>query len=189
MRCYAVGKAIFVLEERAIAPAEKKFYVYTLSYPDTGVVFYVGTGTVRAVKGLREGIDDPEAEAKQGVKSAKCAIIRDIWARGLQVQKAKQPVEKVFYKAHQQRGTHCVSTIEEAELISIKKDHFPKTRRRTSRKRLQKEAQSASVGKGRRPQPRFLSNRLRFCPAAVRKASMLTRQSNRNRKRRMPCQS
>jgi hypothetical protein len=89
MRCYAVGKALPMLEGRSIAPAGKKFYVYTLSYPDTGVVFYVGKGTVRAVKGLRERIDDHEAEAQQGVKSAKCAIIRDIWARGLQVQKTK----------------------------------------------------------------------------------------------------
>ena len=83
-----------MLEARSIAPNEKKYYVYTLSYPDTGLVFYVGKGTVRIVKGLRERIDDHEAEAQQGVKSAKCAIIRGIWARGLQVQKAKQPVEK-----------------------------------------------------------------------------------------------
>jgi len=47
----------------------------------------------------------------------------------------------------------------------------------------------ASVGNGRRPQPRFLSNRLRFCPAAITWASQLTRQSRRKRKRRMPCQS
>jgi excisionase family DNA binding protein len=89
MRCYAIGKAISMLETRPIAPTEKKYYVYTLSYPDTGVVFYVGKGTVRTIKGLRERIDDHEAEAQQGVKSAKCAIIRDIWARGLHVQKAK----------------------------------------------------------------------------------------------------
>jgi excisionase family DNA binding protein len=78
-----------MLEARSIAPTEKKYYVYTLSYPDTGLVFYVGKGTVRIVKRLRERIDDHEAEAQQGVKSAKCAIIRGIWARGLQVQKAK----------------------------------------------------------------------------------------------------
>ena len=78
-----------MLEARSIAPNEKNYYVYTLSYPDTGLVFYVGKGTVRIVKGLRERIDDHEAEAHQGIKSAKCAIIRDIWARGLQVQKAK----------------------------------------------------------------------------------------------------
>ena len=106
-----------MLEARSIAPDEKKYYVYTLSYPDTDVVLYVGKGTVRTVKGLRELIDDHEAEAQQGVKSAKCAIIRDIWARGLQVQKAKQPVEKVFYKAHQQRETHGVLSIVETEPI------------------------------------------------------------------------
>jgi hypothetical protein len=70
MRCYAIGKAISMLETRPIAPTEKKYYVYTLSYPDTGVVFYVGKGTVRTIKGLRERIDDHEAEAQQGVKSA-----------------------------------------------------------------------------------------------------------------------
>ena len=35
----------------------------------------------------------------------------------------------------------------------------------------------ASAGNGRRPQPRFFSNRLRFCPAARIKASQLTCQS------------
>ncbi len=44
-----------------------------------------------------------------------------------------------------------------------------------------------SAGNEWRPYPRFLSNRLRFCPAAISKASMLTRQSKRKRKRRIPC--
>ena len=51
------------------------------------------------------------------------------------------------------------------------------------------EADTASAGNGRRPQPRFLSRRLRFCPAAMTWASQLTRQSHRKRKRLMPCQS
>ena len=42
---------------------------------------------------------------------------------------------------------------------------------------------------GRRPHPRFLRSRLRFCPAARMSASQLTRQSRRKRKRRIPCQS
>jgi len=37
-----------------------------------------------------------EAEAQQDLKSAKCTAIRNIWAKGLQVQKFIQPVEKVF---------------------------------------------------------------------------------------------
>src|SRR6266702_6980948 len=45
------------------------------------------------------------------------------------------------------------------------------------------------VGNGRRPQPRFCNKRLRFCPEAVTRASQLTRQSRRKRKRRIPCHS
>lgn len=50
-------------------------------------------------------------------------------------------------------------------------------------------ASAAPSGHGRRPQPRFLSSRLRFCPAALISASPFTRQSRRRRKRLMPCQS
>ncbi len=105
------------------------------------------------------------------------------------VKARNQRVEKVLHQAHQQREMHCILTIEEAEPLGIRKDHSFKKRTSTSRKRPQKEALMASVGNGRHPQPRFLSNRLRFCPAAIRKASMLTRQSSRKRKRRIPCQS
>src|SRR5260221_8644745 len=84
---------------------------------------------------------------------------------------------------------HCVLTIESAEPIETSNDHTSKARTRTSRKRAQKEAYIASVGNGRRPQPRFLSNRLRFCPAARIRPSQLTRHSSRKRKRRIPCQS
>jgi len=44
----------------------------------------------------------------------------------------------------------------------------------------------ASVGNGRRPHPRFCRRRLRFCPEAITRASQLTRQSRRKRKRRIP---
>jgi hypothetical protein len=44
-------------------------------------------------------------------------------------------------------------------------------------------------GHGRRPHPRRRSRRLRFCPAAVRRASVLTLGRRRRRKRRRPCQS
>src|ERR1700726_4745962 len=56
-------------------------------------------------------------------------------------------------------------------------------------KTAKKRAQTASAGNGRRPHPRFLSSRLRFCPAARIRPSQLTRHSSRKRKRRMPCQS
>ena len=57
------------------------FYVYTLSDPLTKSVFYVGKG-----KGGR--IQAHEREAEKGVHSAKCERIREIWAAGLQVQRA-----------------------------------------------------------------------------------------------------
>src|SRR5258708_30021775 len=84
---------------------------------------------------------------------------------------------------------HCFKIIEYVELIGTKNDQYSKSGRADHPTAAKKKAPRASVGKGGRPHPRFLSNRLRFCPAAIRKASMLTRQSNRNRKRRMPCQS
>jgi len=62
-------------------------------------------------------------------------------------------------------------------------------RMNTPPKNSQKEAHMASDGNGRRPHPRFLSKRLRFCPAAITKASQLTLQSRLKRKRRMPCHS
>jgi hypothetical protein len=39
---------------------------------------------------------------------------------GRSMLETSQPVEKVFHKTHQQTGTHYVSTIEVAELISKK---------------------------------------------------------------------
>lgn len=59
----------------------RRHYVYTLSYPD-GRVFYVG-------KGRGDRILDHEAQAKRGVKSEKCDIIRDIWRQGGEVVKRK----------------------------------------------------------------------------------------------------
>jgi hypothetical protein len=42
-------------------------------------------------------------------------------------------------------------------------------------KSSQNETLMVSAGNGHRPHPRFLSNRLRFCPAAITNASQLTR--------------
>jgi len=67
--------------------ARKHFYVYTLAYPD-GTVFYVGKGSVKSRKSLWDRIEDHEVEARQGVQSPKCDIIREIWAQGLEVQKS-----------------------------------------------------------------------------------------------------
>lgn len=51
-----------------------RFYVYTLAYPD-GRVFYVG-------KGSGKRIDCHERDARKGVSTYKCRIIRKIWAGG-----------------------------------------------------------------------------------------------------------
>lgn len=58
------------------------FYVYTLTDPRDGLVFYVG-------KGKKNRIDHHEAEARRGVYSRKCDQIRAIWESGAQVTKAK----------------------------------------------------------------------------------------------------
>lgn len=52
----------------------KRHYVYTLARPD-GSVFYVG-------KGQRARMGNHESEARKGVQSRKCDIIRQIWAEG-----------------------------------------------------------------------------------------------------------
>src|SRR2546421_2726416 len=84
---------------------------------------------------------------------------------------------------------HCFNTIEYDELIGKTNEQYSNTGRATHPKAAQKEAKRASTGNGRRPHPRFLSKRLRFCPAAIRNASQLTRQSRRKRNRRRPWQS
>jgi len=58
------------------------FYVYELFDPRTDVVFYVGKG-----KGSR--ILAHEREARNGVKSSKCEIIREIELAGFSVGKRK----------------------------------------------------------------------------------------------------
>lgn len=57
------------------------YYVYLLTYP-SGRVFYVGKG-----RGYR--VLDHEREARKGVQSIKCNIIRSIWDNGGQVLKEK----------------------------------------------------------------------------------------------------
>lgn len=65
------------------------FYVYTYAYPD-GTVFYVGKG--RGTRILRH-----ETEARNGVQSTKCEIIRSIWQKGEQVVK-KKVAENLLHK-------------------------------------------------------------------------------------------
>jgi hypothetical protein len=67
------------LQHRKKSGKQKKFYVYTLAYPD-GTIFYVGKGT-------KNRIDGHEREAKRGKQSYKCNVIRKIWADGGQVVK------------------------------------------------------------------------------------------------------
>lgn len=56
------------------------FYVYSLSDPIDGKVFYIG-------KGQGKRIDAHEKEARNGVHSAKCDKIREIWSYGRKVKK------------------------------------------------------------------------------------------------------
>jgi hypothetical protein len=63
---------------------ERNSYVYELAYPESmgGKVFYIGKGT-------KWRINEHEGEARKGIRSVKCDIICDIWARGEQVTKRK----------------------------------------------------------------------------------------------------
>jgi hypothetical protein len=58
------------------------FYVYELADPRSGAVFYVG-------KGSRDRIDHHEGEARRGVHSRKCELIRELQAAGLTPEKRK----------------------------------------------------------------------------------------------------
>src|SRR5437764_5782736 len=72
------------------APQNKLHYTYVLQYPEdypeqerAGTVFYVGKGTGR------NRIHCHECEAKRGVKSFKCHVIRRIHSYGKKVVKKK----------------------------------------------------------------------------------------------------
>src|SRR6516165_966320 len=67
--------------------AKKTWYVYVLARPDTDEIFYVGKGSVH-VDGV-DRIDNHEEEARKGVRSRKCDIIRELRVKELQVQKWK----------------------------------------------------------------------------------------------------
>lgn len=58
-----------------------RFYVYVLKYPD-GVIFYVG-------KGSGDRIKTHKREARGGIRSRKCDIIRQIWASGDEFRQEK----------------------------------------------------------------------------------------------------
>ncbi|HZU00849.1 MAG TPA: helix-turn-helix domain-containing protein [Ktedonobacteraceae bacterium] len=72
-----------------------RYYVYVHRYPVgyidedgtdlSSIVFYVGKGTANDVSMAR--IDQHEAEARRGIQSRKCDVIRKIWMRGLEVDK------------------------------------------------------------------------------------------------------
>jgi hypothetical protein len=59
-------------------------YVYELAYPESmgGVTFYVG-------KGRYDRINQHERDARNGVQSPVCNIIREIWSYGEQIVKRK----------------------------------------------------------------------------------------------------
>jgi hypothetical protein len=68
------------IEHKTNSTSTGPSYVYTLAYPESmgGRIFYVG-------KGMGERMRDHAREAKKGVPSQKCNIIREIWAAGEKV--------------------------------------------------------------------------------------------------------
>ncbi len=77
----SVFESIKHTDEDGVDSFQFRCYVYTLAYPD-GRVFYVG-------KGVGDSIDDHEREARRGIRSEKCDIIRAIWSQGGEVVKRK----------------------------------------------------------------------------------------------------
>lgn len=59
-----------------------RYYVYTLSDPRNGEIFYVG-------KGCGNRVLEHERQAKRGIQSPKCDRIREILASGNEVCRAK----------------------------------------------------------------------------------------------------
>lgn len=61
-----------------------QYYVYELAYPELmgGEVFYI-------VKGKNNRINEHEQEARRGIQSEKCDVIRFIWSEGKQIVKRK----------------------------------------------------------------------------------------------------
>jgi hypothetical protein len=84
---------------------DKRYYEYVLKYPEgfivdgadvSGVVFYVGKGTISPSWTNVERMDMHEVEARRGCDCLKCNAIRGIWDNGQQVDK-----EKVFESEHE----------------------------------------------------------------------------------------
>src|SRR6266702_1733646 len=66
---------------------DKPHYTYVLEYPEdypeldkAGTIFYVG-------KGVKDRINGHEREARRGVRSYKCSVIRKIWRNGYEIEK------------------------------------------------------------------------------------------------------
>ena len=85
----------------------KPHYTYVLMYPEdypepekAGTVFYVG-------KGIRDRIAFHEQEAKRGVKSFKCNVIRLIWLYGKEVVRRKV----AFFDTHEEACMHEIALI------------------------------------------------------------------------------
>ncbi len=80
----------------------KPHYTYTLAYPESmgGAVFYIG-------KGVGKRIHEHEGEARRGVKSHKCNIIRKIWTNDEQVVKTKL----AFFETHEEACLYEIALI------------------------------------------------------------------------------
>lgn len=91
--------------------SERPFYVYELTDPRYGSVFYVGKG-----RGGRIGAH--ENEARRGITGRKCDLIRSIWADGFKVERRvigtfKREIDAVDREAERiaELGLHNLTNI------------------------------------------------------------------------------
>jgi hypothetical protein len=106
--------------------AKKRWYVYTLEKPD-GEVFYVGAGT-----GNR--INQHETEARSGILSRKCDVIREVWAQRQQI------VKRIIYETDVRKDAkrfeqECIQfTYAGPYLTNVVGNMYELTRRRKERR-------------------------------------------------------
>ena len=72
------------------ALTRKKYYVYTLAYPEEmgGAVFYIGKGTGKRILIHEQYAAHSDSDIKTYYRNAgKCRVIREIWTNGGQVKR------------------------------------------------------------------------------------------------------
>jgi hypothetical protein len=104
---------------------KKRWYVYLLERP-TGEVFYVGAG-------IGNRINQHEWEARSGIQSRKCDVIREVWAQGEQI--VKRVIFETDVKEDAKRvEQECIQfTYAGPHLTNIVGNMYELTRRRKER--------------------------------------------------------